>query len=143
MMNDLSVLKRGEEWLGPCFCHWRTMDFRLPLPKDGCADAIEESAPRLYGGELPAGLEHTRALCERVLRLRVVDATSSVHGIEAAIGTRERLCHTDDAVQPILHPAVPEASTRLRFFLTSDHTEDEIRRTVEATAEELAKLGRS
>jgi 8-amino-7-oxononanoate synthase len=46
-------------------------------------------------------------------------------------------------VQPILHPAVPEASTRLRFFLTSDHTEDEIRRTVAATTEALAMLRRS
>jgi 7-keto-8-aminopelargonate synthetase-like enzyme len=45
-------------------------------------------------------------------------------------------------VQPILHPAVEESATRLRFFLSCLHTEDQIRSTVEAVAEELAKLRR-
>lgn len=35
-------------------------------------------------------------------------------------------------VQPILHPAVPESSARLRFFLSAEHTEDELRATVAA-----------
>jgi 8-amino-7-oxononanoate synthase len=35
-------------------------------------------------------------------------------------------------VQPILHPAVPESSARLRFFLSADHTEEELRATVAA-----------
>ncbi|MGE0607888.1 MAG: aminotransferase class I/II-fold pyridoxal phosphate-dependent enzyme [Pirellulales bacterium] len=43
-------------------------------------------------------------------------------------------------VQPILHPAVEESAARLRFFITSDHQEDQIRRTVEAVSEELAKI---
>jgi 8-amino-7-oxononanoate synthase len=33
-------------------------------------------------------------------------------------------------VHPILYPAVPEASARLRFFLTASHTEEEIRATI-------------
>ncbi len=45
-------------------------------------------------------------------------------------------------VQPILHPAVPEKATRLRFFISCGHTEDQIRHTVEAVAEELEKLRR-
>ena len=44
-------------------------------------------------------------------------------------------------VQPILHPAVEETATRLRFFLTSDHTEAQVRTTVDAIAEELEKIG--
>ena len=44
-------------------------------------------------------------------------------------------------VQPIVHPAVEEQAARLRFFITSKHTEEQIRYTVATLAEELAKLG--
>ena len=43
-------------------------------------------------------------------------------------------------VQPILYPAVEEKAARLRFFITSLHTEEQIRYTVEALAEELEKI---
>ncbi|HID78872.1 MAG TPA: aminotransferase class I/II-fold pyridoxal phosphate-dependent enzyme [Planctomycetaceae bacterium] len=42
--------------------------------------------------------------------------------------------------RPILHPAVEERASRLRFFINADHTEDQIRYTVDVLAEELAKL---
>ena len=42
-------------------------------------------------------------------------------------------------VQPILYPAVPEKSARLRFFMCSRHTEDEINYTVDTLAGELAR----
>jgi 7-keto-8-aminopelargonate synthetase-like enzyme len=35
-------------------------------------------------------------------------------------------------VQPILHPAVEEKAARLRFFITSAHSEEQIRYTVDA-----------
>ncbi len=44
------------------------------------------------------------------------------------------------SVQPILYPAVEERAARLRFFITSSHTPDQIRRTVAAMQEELAKI---
>src|SRR5690606_21486315 len=43
-------------------------------------------------------------------------------------------------VLPIIHPAVPEGLARLRFFITSTHTEEQIRRTVDLTADILGKL---
>lgn len=43
-------------------------------------------------------------------------------------------------VQPILHPAVEEKAARLRFFITSEHSERQIRDTVSAVAEELKKI---
>jgi len=43
-------------------------------------------------------------------------------------------------VLPIIFPAVPEKSARLRFFITSEHSEEQIRQAVEATAEELKAL---
>ncbi|MEL6106816.1 MAG: aminotransferase class I/II-fold pyridoxal phosphate-dependent enzyme [Planctomycetota bacterium] len=44
-------------------------------------------------------------------------------------------------VQPILYPAVEESSARLRFFITSEHSEQQIRYTVERTAVHLGELG--
>ncbi|NLR95699.1 aminotransferase class I/II-fold pyridoxal phosphate-dependent enzyme [Rhizobium sp. P38BS-XIX] len=43
-------------------------------------------------------------------------------------------------VLPIIHPAVPEGMARLRFFITSNHTEEQIRRAVTLTAEKLKSL---
>ncbi len=43
-------------------------------------------------------------------------------------------------VHPILHPAVEEKAARLRFFITADHTEEQIRQTIQAVDEELTKL---
>ena len=43
-------------------------------------------------------------------------------------------------VQPILYPAVEEEKARLRFFITSAHSEAQIRQSVIAVAEELAKI---
>ncbi|MFN0012088.1 MAG: aminotransferase class I/II-fold pyridoxal phosphate-dependent enzyme [Phycisphaerales bacterium] len=42
--------------------------------------------------------------------------------------------------QPILPPAVQEHSARLRFFITLNHTEAQVRDAVSAVADELAKL---
>jgi 8-amino-7-oxononanoate synthase len=41
---------------------------------------------------------------------------------------------------PILYPAVPEDKARLRFFVTSCHSEEQIRYAVKVIAEELALL---
>jgi 8-amino-7-oxononanoate synthase len=43
-------------------------------------------------------------------------------------------------VQPILYPAVEERASRLRFFITSKHSEAQIRTTIDAVAEEMARL---
>jgi 8-amino-7-oxononanoate synthase len=43
-------------------------------------------------------------------------------------------------VQPILYPAVEEEAARLRFFITAVHTDQQIRDTVEAVAEELQRI---
>jgi 8-amino-7-oxononanoate synthase len=46
-------------------------------------------------------------------------------------------------VQPIVRPAVSATTARLRFFLTSNHTEEQIRQTVPMVAQELEKLRRA
>lgn len=48
----------------------------------------------------------------------------------------------DDAinVQPILYPAVPANASRLRFFLSCAHAEDELRWTIDRVAHHLGEL---
>ncbi len=60
-----------------------------------------------------------------------------------AVGLSQKLSERGINVQPIIHPAVPERTSRLRFFITSEHTEEQIRRTVAAVAEELGAVGDS
>ncbi len=43
-------------------------------------------------------------------------------------------------VMPILHPAVPERMARLRFFITSEHTDEQLDGAARVTAEEIAGL---
>ena len=43
-------------------------------------------------------------------------------------------------VQPILYPAVEESAARLRFFITSQHSEEQIRLTIDTIVEELEKI---
>jgi 8-amino-7-oxononanoate synthase/acyl carrier protein len=43
-------------------------------------------------------------------------------------------------VQPILYPAVDESAARLRFFITSEHSEEQIRFTVERTQHHYHEL---
>jgi 8-amino-7-oxononanoate synthase len=43
-------------------------------------------------------------------------------------------------VQPILHPAVEESASRLRYFITACHKERQLRYTIDAMTEELEKI---
>lgn len=57
-----------------------------------------------------------------------------------AVKLSERLFTRAINVQPIIAPAVPDRQARLRFFLTADHSSEEILTTVDVLCEELAKL---
>ena len=43
---------------------------------------------------------------------------------------------------PIIHPAVPMKAARIRFFITSRHTQDQIRDTIKIVTEELTNVAR-
>ncbi len=58
----------------------------------------------------------------------------------ASVSLSNRLFERGINAQPILYPAVEEDNARLRFFVTAAHTEEQIRQTVDATAEEFAAL---
>ncbi|MBW5486083.1 aminotransferase class I/II-fold pyridoxal phosphate-dependent enzyme, partial [Streptomyces bambusae] len=57
------------------------------------------------------------------------------------LSVADRLYHRGIIADPIFHPAVEEGLSRLRFFLTSEHTEDDVRRAVSVLAEEVAATG--
>ena len=61
---------------------------------------------------------------------------NSMHALQLSRALFERGIN----VQPILYPAVEESAARLRFFVTSLHSEDQIRFTVDAIVEELEKI---
>jgi len=52
----------------------------------------------------------------------------------------QRLFELGINVQAILYPALPEEETRLRFFITAQHTEEQIKFTVDTVAEQLQEL---
>lgn len=52
----------------------------------------------------------------------------------------ERLSDRGINVMPIVHPAVSEKMARLRFFITSEHTPEQLEAAAAATAEEVAGL---
>jgi 7-keto-8-aminopelargonate synthetase-like enzyme len=66
-----------------------------------------------------------------------------VGGSIAAVMLSQKLLECGINVQPVLYPAVPAKSSRLRFFLTAMHTEGEIETAIEATVSELAKIPES
>lgn len=61
---------------------------------------------------------------------------NSIHALQLSRAMFQRGVN----VQPILYPAVEEEKARLRFFITTNHTEEQIRYTVDCVAEELTKL---
>lgn len=58
-----------------------------------------------------------------------------------AVLMSQRLFEQGINVQPIIHPAVPERSARLRFFLTSEHTGEQIHAACDTVAATLAAVG--
>lgn len=57
-----------------------------------------------------------------------------------ALQLSESLFHDGINAQPILHPAVSEDETRVRIFMTSLHSKEQIRRSVEAIARHWRRI---
>ena len=67
--------------------------------------------------------------------------------LNPVIKTMRALCSASQLqrgieVQPIVRPAVSATTARLRFFLTANHTEEQILETVPVVAQQLEKLRR-
>jgi 8-amino-7-oxononanoate synthase len=76
-----------------------------------------------------------------------VGASSGIAIVSAIVGSSIGAARLSQAlfrrginVQPILYPAVPENGARLRFFLSSLHSEEQVRNAVAVLAEEIEAL---
>jgi 8-amino-7-oxononanoate synthase len=59
-----------------------------------------------------------------------------------AVRLTDKLLERGINALPIIHPAVPMKAARLRFFITSRHTPEQIRSTVKLVATELATIAK-
>jgi 8-amino-7-oxononanoate synthase len=92
--------------------------------------------------------ERGREFLQRAKEAGVNTGTSQGYAIVPAItGSSIRAARLSQAlyqrginVQPIVYPAVQENSARLRFFLSCEHTSEQIRSTVAVLSEELEAL---
>jgi 8-amino-7-oxononanoate synthase len=96
-----------------------------------------------------ARLQELSALFLKMARARGLNTglASGTPVIPVIVGSSVKSLHLSHAlferginVQPILYPAVPDHFARLRFFITTNHSEAHIHATVNAIADELAKL---
>jgi 7-keto-8-aminopelargonate synthetase-like enzyme len=97
-----------------------------------------------------AELQRNSALFWTRARTRGLDVGSSeghaivpivTHSSLVAVALSQKLFQRGINVQPIIHPAVPERNARLRFFLSSEHTPEQIITTVNTVAECLGETG--
>jgi 7-keto-8-aminopelargonate synthetase-like enzyme len=83
-----------------------------------------------------AGLDTGSSAGFAVVPVMVGDSLRAVH-------LANKLLERGVNALPIVHPAVPERSARLRFFITSEHTDEQIDEAVAVTAEEHAGLAKA
>jgi 8-amino-7-oxononanoate synthase len=120
-------------------------------------------SPALAGAAL-AALELLQGEQDRITRLqanaRLFRETAQSRGLDTGFGEghavipvmigdslkaaklSERLLQRGLNVLPIIYPAVPMQSARLRYFISSEHTEPQIISAVEITKDELDGLDR-
>ena len=124
--------------------------FSCGLPPAGAAAALAslqaacKRSPSASSGCKPTARLFLKLAKERGLNTGMSNNTpvvpiitgNSLHALMLSRAMFERGIN----VQPILYPAVEEEKARLRFFITSAHTEEQIRRTVAILAEEIAKI---
>jgi 8-amino-7-oxononanoate synthase len=111
-----------------------------------CFDLLEREPERV--AKLRANGERFVAKA-RELGLDVGDATGRAI-VPVMVGDSLRAVHLSNKLLergvnalPIVHPAVPERSARIRFFITSDHSFEQIDEAVTVTAEEHAALAKA
>ena len=114
----------------------------LPPPMAAAALAALQLLQR--EPERVARLQRMSALFWTQAKARKLDVGSSeghaivpvvVHSSLAAVTLSQKLFERGINVQPIIHPAVPERHARLRFFLSSEHTPQQITGTIQAVVD--------
>lgn len=124
--------------------------YSVGMPPPVAASALEALRIMRAEPERVARLAHNAAFFLARARAAGLDTGASVGAaiIPVMTGSSIRAARAADTlfqmgvnVQPIVYPAVPERSARLRFFISSLHREEQLARAAEQTAEALAKAG--
>jgi 7-keto-8-aminopelargonate synthetase-like enzyme len=118
-------------------------------------DVIAPAATKRRATGRPALVEHLRRLRENAALFLSLAREAGIETGDSAcapmipciVGSSIKALQLSDALQrrgihadPVLFPAVPEDEARLRFFVTSCHSSEQIRFMVKALAEELTLL---
>jgi 7-keto-8-aminopelargonate synthetase-like enzyme len=118
--------------------------------------------PPLIAASVEKALEILHREPERVVRLQsnasYFQQYAKKKGLDTGLGRGTAICpiivgdsiptvivsqelfHRGINVQPVLYPAVPAKSGRLRFFLTATHTKRDIETAIDLTAAEVARI---
>lgn len=91
--------------------------------------ALQHNAQRLLAGCRALGLETGHCQGHAIIPVILGDSAKATQ-------LSHRLLEAGINVQPILYPAVPERSARLRFFVSSEHTHEQI----DVTLQTLGRL---
>lgn len=95
--------------------------------------ALQRNAKRFCALALARGLDVGSAAGTAVCPIMVGDSLP-------AVMLSQRLLDRGINVLPVTYPAVPAKESRLRFFLTATHSDDELAAAADATAEELGQV---
>ncbi len=123
--------------------------YSVGIPPAIAASARESLRIMLEEPERVARLQESGRLFLELAQAKGLDVgRSQGHAITSiitrgslpAVQLSNRLFERGINALPIIYPAVEEKTARLRFFLTSRHDEDQIRRAVDAIADEWARL---
>ena len=125
--------------------------YSVGLPPAMAAAALASLRIMHREPERVARLQRNAALFWTQARARRLDVGFSeghaivpvvVHSSLAAGTLSQRLFERGINVQPIIHPAVPERHARLRFFISSEHTPEQITQAIRLIVESIeAGLG--
>lgn len=126
--------------------------YSVGLPPVNAAAALEALRLLRERPELPERLRARSEFFRRACRAQGVDIGLSADSavVPCITGASDKALRLAQAlgtvginVQPIFYPAVEEGKARLRFFVTSDHTEAQLRHTAEVIGRELAAINQN
>ena len=123
--------------------------YSVGLPPASAASALAAVSVLNSQPHLPRQLQARSEFFRRKCRERGIDTGFSQFSavIPCITGSSDSSLRLSQAleehginVQPIFYPAVEEGKARLRFFITSDHTDEQLATTVAILGDELADL---
>lgn len=123
--------------------------YSVGMPPPVAAAALAALGTLLAEPERVAALQARGASFLRQAKAAGVDTGGSagLAVIPAIVGSSVKATRLSAAllergvnVQPILYPAVPEKSARLRFFVSCEHSEADVAETVRLLAQEMRRL---